>query len=80
MMRIASRSKGARVEEPSPFDDVFRRREQAEHRFDTAIEPEDYQAVGMQLRECLISLVGALRRRVKVDPATELPCMVGSSD
>jgi hypothetical protein len=73
MNRISSRPKGARSEDPSPFDDVFRRREQAEDRFDTAVEPEDYQAVGMQLRECLISLVGALRRRVKVNPAAERP-------
>jgi hypothetical protein len=28
-----------------------RRREQAEERLDTSIEPADYQAVGMQLRE-----------------------------
>jgi hypothetical protein len=73
MMRISSRPKGASSEDPSPFDDVFRRREQAEDRFDTAVEPEDYQAVGMQLRECLISLVGALRRRVNVNPSAERP-------
>ncbi len=73
MLRVASRPRGASSDDPSPFDDVFRRREQAEDRLDTAIEPEDYQAVGMQLRECLISLVSALRRRVKPDPATERP-------
>ena len=55
------------------FDEVFRRREQAEHRSHTAVEAEDHQAVGMQLRECLISLIGALRRRVKPPSEVEQP-------
>jgi hypothetical protein len=73
MMRIRSRPEGVRSDEPSPFDDVFRRQEQAKDRFDIAVEAEDYQAVGMHLRECLISLVGALRRRVSIDSAVERP-------
>ena len=73
MMRLRSRSDGANSEEPSPFDEVFRRQEQARNRHDTAVEPEDYQAVGMQLRECLISLIGAVRRRVKLEPDVERP-------
>jgi len=73
MMRLRSRPEGVRSDDPSPFDDVFRRQQQAKERFDTAVEAEDYQAVGMQLRECLISLVGALRRRVPIDSATERP-------
>lgn len=73
MMRMSSRPRGADSDAPTPFDDVFRRREQAEYRLEAAVEPEDYQAVGMQLRECLISLVGALRRRVKLAVATERP-------
>lgn len=73
MMRIRSRPNTADSEEPSPFDEVFRRQEQAKHRNDTAVEAEDYQAVGMQLRECLISLIGALRRRVTIPPELERP-------
>ena len=73
MMRVRSRPEGARSDDPSPFDEVFRRQEQAKNRFDTAVEAEDYQVVGMQLRECLISLVAALRRRVVVDLARERP-------
>lgn len=65
MMRLRSRPQGADSEEPSPFDEVFRRQEQAKDRYDRAIEAEDYQAVGMQLRECLLSLVAALRRRME---------------
>jgi hypothetical protein len=60
MMRLRSRPDGARSDEPSPFDDVFRRQEQARERYDVAVEAEDYQAVGMHLRECLLSLIGAL--------------------
>jgi hypothetical protein len=73
MMRLRSRPDGADAEEPTPFDEVFRRQEQAKHRFDRAVESEDYQAVGMQLRECLISLVGALRRRVDLKSDLERP-------
>lgn len=73
MMRLRSRPEGARSAAPSPFDDVFRRQEQAKERFDIAVEAEEYQAVGMNLRECLISLVGALRRRVSIDSTTERP-------
>ena len=73
MMRLRSRPEGPQSNDPSPFDDVFRRQEQAKNRFDRAVESEDYQAVGMQLRECLISLVGALRRRVEITGSHERP-------
>lgn len=63
MARLRERSGGVDVDDPSPFDEVFRRMDQAEERFDHAVEAEDYQSVGMQLREGLISLVGAMRRR-----------------
>jgi len=73
MMRIRSRPEGANNEESTPFDEVFRRQEQAKHRHDGAVEAEDYQAVGMQLRECLISLATALRRRVELPEGVERP-------
>ena len=73
MMRIQSHSDGLNNREPSPFDEVFRRLEQAQNRHDSAVEAEDYQSVGMQLRECLISLIGALRRRVQVAANIERP-------
>jgi hypothetical protein len=71
MLRLRSRHDGADSQEPSPFDEVFRRQEQAKHRFDRAVEAEDFQAVGMVLRECLLSLTSALRRRV--DTSSEAP-------
>lgn len=73
MMRLRSRPYGADISEPQPFDEVFRRQEQAKNRHDSGIEAEDYQAVGMQLRECLISLVTVLRRRVKISSSIEKP-------
>lgn len=71
MMRLRSRSDRIDAEEPTPFDEVFRRMEQAEARHDSAVEAEDYQAVGMQLREGLISLVAALRRRCELPKDSE---------
>src|SRR3990172_327639 len=73
MIRLRSRPDSATSQEPTPFDEVFRRQEQAKNRHDSAVEAEDYQAVGMQLRECLISLIGALRRRVNVGSDMERP-------
>ncbi|MEE8623170.1 MAG: gamma-glutamylcyclotransferase [Alphaproteobacteria bacterium] len=73
MMRLRSRSEGADSSDPDPFDEVFRRQEQAKQRYERAIEAEDYQAVGMQLRECLISLVGVMRRRIEFRADVEKP-------
>lgn len=66
MMRIGSRTDSVDGSDPSPFDEVLRRGEQASVKHDNAVEAEDYQAVGMLLRESLISLVGALRRRTEI--------------
>jgi hypothetical protein len=73
MMRLRSRPGGADSEDPTPFDEVFRRQEQAKSRLDGAVEAEDFQAVGMQLRECLLSLIAAIRRRVELKSELERP-------
>lgn len=73
MMRIRSRPEGPDSSDPDPFDEVFRRGEHAKFRFDRAVEAEDYQAVGMQLRECLITLVTVLRRRIPIPTSIEKP-------
>ena len=39
MMRLRSRSDRVDSNDPTPFDEVFRRQEQAEHRHDSAVEP-----------------------------------------
>jgi len=75
MMRVASRSEGPGAGEPqsTPFDEVLRRLRQASDLLERAIEAVDFQAVGMQLRECLISLVAAVRRRVEIKSVAERP-------
>ena len=73
MMRLRNRSVRADSDNPTPFEEVFRRREQVAYYHDRAVEAEDYQAVGMQLRECLLSLVATLRRRVYTESDTERP-------
>jgi hypothetical protein len=66
MMRLRSRQEGPDSVDPQPFDEVFRRQQQAGEQHERAIEAVDYQAVGMQLRECLISLIAVMRRRAKL--------------
>jgi hypothetical protein len=73
MMRLRSREGRVGDGEPSPFDEVFRRVQQAEDRHHAAVEVEDYQSVGMLLREALISLIGAVRRRTEVPSDVERP-------
>jgi hypothetical protein len=73
MMRVASRSGRSGEPEPTPFDEVFRRQGQASNLLERAVESVDFQAVGMQLRECLISLIAAIRRRVEVGTAEDHP-------
>lgn len=73
MMRIRSRSNRVDADEPSPFDEVFRRVEQAEKRHEASIEAEDFQAVGMLLRETLISLTDSLRHAIEIPPEIEKP-------
>jgi hypothetical protein len=70
MMRMRSRSGGPSSDEPTPFEEVLRREQQAHQRHERAVEVEDYQAVGMQLRECLLALITAVRRRTRYEPET----------
>lgn len=73
MARLRSRSDRIDPAEPTPFDEVIRRADQAQGRHDSAVEAEDYQTVGMLLRESLISLTAAMRRRVTLGEGVEKP-------
>lgn len=64
MSRVLSRSRGAGQDFETPFDEVFRRHGQACELLKRAVEAVDYQAVGMQLRECLVTLIGLVRRHL----------------
>jgi len=66
MMRVMSKSRGADADDPHPFDEVFRRLQQAGDRLERAVEAEEYQAVAMQLRECLLSVSSVMQRRVSL--------------
>ncbi|MDH6593480.1 hypothetical protein M2165_003369 [Variovorax sp. TBS-050B] len=73
MARVRSRSVSPDGNDPTPFDEVLRRFEQARDRFGHAIEVEDLQAIGMLLREGLISLTTAVHRRVVLPQGVEVP-------
>lgn len=73
MMRVMSNSRAADAEEPSPFIEVFRRKQQASERYERAVEAEEYQAVGMQMRECLIALSQVMQRLVDFPEGFERP-------
>ena len=61
MLRLQSPDDRGR--EPDPFDEVYRRRDEVADLIVEAIEAEEFQAAAMRLRECLITLVGSVRRR-----------------
>ena len=73
MARLRNNSDRVDGDDPTPFDEVIRRVDQAERKLDEAVEAEDYQAVGMHLREGLLSLIGALKRRTEIPPDVERP-------
>lgn len=73
MARLRSRSDQVDRTDPTPFDEVCRRIDQAEYRLERAVEPDEFQAVGMHLRESLISLIYATRRCVELPAKLELP-------
>lgn len=73
MARVRSRSPSPDGSDRTPFDEVLRRFEQANERFGHAIEVEDLQAVGMLLREGLISLTTAVHRRIVLPHDVEAP-------
>lgn len=73
MMRLQSRSQGSEVSNPHPLNAVARRHEQAEQLHERAIEPEDYQAIGMRLRECLLVLNSVMQQQIQLPTNVERP-------
>lgn len=64
MLRLHGQAPPVDADDPSPFDDVIRRFDRARELRDHAVEAEDYQAVAAHLREGLLALGSALRRRL----------------
>jgi hypothetical protein len=72
-VRMMAHRKGPDVEAPRVHDDVIRRLKQAGETLDQAKEPEDFQAVGMRCRECLLALVRTLAIDVDIPEGRERP-------
>jgi hypothetical protein len=73
MMRVRTREEKFGADFVTPLDEVVRRLSQADDDLERAVEVVDFQAVGMQLRECMISLMAAVRRRTELPAETEEP-------
>ena len=73
MMRLQSRSHGSEASSPHPLNAVARRHELAEQLHDRAIEPEDYQAIGMRLRECLLVLSRVMQQQIQLPTNVDTP-------
>lgn len=73
MARLRSRTDSPDGNDPTPFEEVIRRFDQVQDRLGHAVEVEDLQAIGMLLREGLISLTTALQRRVDLPTGVETP-------
>ena len=72
--RIMGRSRGAPDDaQKARLTPVWRRWEQAAETLDMAEEAEDFQAVGMKCRECLIQLVRSLAKPEMVPPSQDAP-------
>jgi hypothetical protein len=68
-----SRQAPAPDEEQNRFAAAWRRWEQATENIDTAEEAEDFQAVGMRCRECLLEFVRAISAPEMVPPGVDAP-------
>ncbi len=71
MRRLLDNQHERKGEAPSPFDVVERRRTQASNLLDRAIEAEEFQAVGVHLREAMLELIEVCRNRLIA--SVELP-------
>jgi hypothetical protein len=72
--RIAARSRDAPDDaQKARLTPVWRRWEQAAESLDMAEEAEDYQAVGVKCRECLIQLTRSLAKPEMVPPGEDAP-------
>lgn len=74
MLRVEARRKGAPdAAQSARFLAVWRRWEEASNALDAAEEAEEFQAVGMRCRECLIQLVRSVGKAEMVPEGQEVP-------
>lgn len=72
MARLRTRD-AAPDPEMLPFAEIDRRDDQALEQWERAIEPEDFQAIGMLLRENLLSLMRVLREQIELGEGVKPP-------
>lgn len=58
---------------PDPFEEVYRRRDEIADLIVEAIEADEFQSAAMRLRECLITLIDAVRKRVTLPSGIDAP-------
>ncbi len=74
MIRVEARQKGAPdAAQGARFLAVWRRWEEASNALDAAEEAEEFQAVGMRCRECLIQLVRSVGKTKMVPQGHDVP-------
>lgn len=73
MMRMRTRQEKLGPGFTTPLDEVLRRLDQADDALDRAVEAVDFQTVGMLLRETMISLMTAARRRAELAEISDRP-------
>lgn len=74
MARVAARdSRKADASNQSRFSAAWRRWEQAASAMDQAAEAEDFQAIGMKCRECMLAFVKTAPEYVELEDGTALP-------
>ena len=59
--------------EANPFEEVLRRRDEIGDLIARAIEAEEFQSAAMRLRECLITLIAAVRRKIDLPLGEDSP-------
>jgi hypothetical protein len=72
-VRLAARHASEEGEGESLFASAWRRRSQAVEALESAKEAEEFQAVGMRCRECLLDIVRSLAKESMVPPKREAP-------
>jgi hypothetical protein len=66
MLRMRENNARGLEDDHAPFDEIWRRQQQIKDRFDLCVEPEEFQSIGLQLRECLMSLMSTIRRHIEI--------------
>ncbi|HEX7776459.1 MAG TPA: hypothetical protein VF449_08015 [Parvibaculum sp.] len=73
MHRIQEGEGRERDSDSDPFEEVYRRRDEVADLIVQAIEAEEFQSAAMRLRECLITLVRAVRQRIELSASGDTP-------